>query len=123
MLKIIGYSGKLYQWNTGRKLQVIDPPGCTISEVHMYVSTWENAVVRKPDRSGATVTVDIPDEALQVAGPLMVYEMGVDASGREIIAKHKYVVYAQEKPDDYVYTPTELKAWACLLYTSDAADE
>ena len=114
MLKIIGYSGKLYQWNTGRKLQVIDPPGCTISEVHMYVSTWENAVVRKPDRSGATVTVDIPDEALQVAGPLMVYEMGVDASGRETIAKHKYVVYAQEKPDDYVYTPTELKAWADL---------
>lgn len=111
MLKIIGYSGKLYQWNSGRKIQVIDPPGCTISEVHMYVSAWENAVVRKPDRSGATVTVDIPDEALQAAGPLMVYEVVVDASGRETISKHKHMVYPREKPSDYVYTPTELKAW------------
>lgn len=56
----------------------------------------------------------IPDELLTVQGQLHVYVVGVDDAGRMTEYKRSFVVAARQKPDDYVWGPTELKRWEQL---------
>lgn len=94
--------GELYQWDTGRTLTVDD---ATITQVHFQNRAY-----------GRTIDVDvkdgsaiIPDELLQKAGELRVYAFVGTAARGFTKVERVYNIVRRNKPNDYMYTPTEQK--------------
>ena len=95
--------GELYQWDTGRKLTVDD---ATVTQVHFQNRAY-----------GRTIDVDvkdgsaiIPDELLQKAGDLRVYAFAGTAASGFTKVERVYNIIRRNKPNDYMYTPTEQKS-------------
>lgn len=109
MLKLIG--GRLYQWDLGRRLEVHDlPDGTQITEVDFCHPGDAEALVVIPDRSGDTVTVDIPNILLQSDATIMIYECVGDVT----VSKIPRSVVGRERPADYVYTETQVLTYKAL---------
>lgn len=107
-LSIIGTS-PIYQWDTGRKLQV----NSTMHEVH-YCHSGDEIVQRKTPYTNdeGVLIVDVPDEQLQVSGTMIAYAVLIyENEGRATFTKQNFGVVARVKPDDYVYTPSEKRTW------------
>lgn len=95
--------GELYQWDTGRTLTVDD---ATITQVHFQNRAY-----------GRTIDVDvkdgsaiIPDEILQKPGDLRVYAFSGTAASGFTKVERVYNIIRRNKPNDYMYTPTEQKS-------------
>lgn len=95
--------GELYQWDTGRTLTVDD---ATVTQVHFQNRAY-----------GRTIDVDvkdgsaiIPDELLQKAGDLRVYAFAGTAASGYTKVERVYNIVRRNKPNDYMYTPTEQKS-------------
>ena len=95
--------GELYQWDTGRTLTVDDS---TVTQVHFQNRAY-----------GRTIDVDvkdgsaiIPDELLQKAGDLRVYAFSGTAESGFTKVERVFNVVRRNKPNDYMYTPTEQKS-------------
>ena len=95
--------GELYQWDTGRTLTVDD---ATVTQVHFQNRAY-----------GRTIDVDvkdgsaiIPDELLQKAGNLQVYAFAGTAASGFTKVERVYNIVRRNKPNDYMYTPTEQKS-------------
>ena len=95
--------GELYQWDTGRTLTVDD---ATVTQVH-----FQNRVY------GRTIDVDvnnsvaiIPDEILQKPGDLRVYAFSGTAESGFTKVERVFNIVRRNKPNDYMFTPTEQKS-------------
>ena len=95
--------GELFQWDTGRTLTVDD---ATITQVHFQNRAY-----------GRTIDVDvnngvaiIPDEILQKPGDLRVYAFSGTAESGFTKVEQVYNIVRRNKPNDYMFTPTEQKS-------------
>ncbi len=95
--------GELYQWDTGRTLTVDD---ATVTQAHFqnreYGRTLDVDVV-----DGSAI---IPDVLLQKPGELRVFAFVTADDGNYTKVERVFDVTRRNKPNDYVYTPTEQKS-------------
>lgn len=112
------YDGRtdLYQWDLDRKLIVGDK---TIREVHFCNRTGECSLIRNVYEVNGMYLVDIPNVLLQTDWDIRVY--GIDSN----YTKHnqRFNVIARTRPENYVYTDTELKTWEQLESRIDEIEE
>lgn len=95
--------GELYQWDTGRTLTVDD---VTVTQVHFQ----NRAYGRTIDVDAKDGTAIIPDELLQKAGELRVYAFSGTAESGFTKVERVFNIVRRNKPNDYMYTPTEQKS-------------
>lgn len=97
-----------YQWDVNQKLVV----NCNAKQVHFCNGTSETSLV-VPVVDGM---VDVPNILLQTAGKLRAYAYIIDDENTEKYTLCSAVFKVQErtKPDDYVYTETEVLRWSDL---------
>ena len=111
MLELIG-GAELWQWDTGRQVDCADLP--TGTKVQFAYSDTQKLSTAVKSVSGANVA-DVPNQMLLRSGALMVYAYVTEADG---VSYTKYAtrlnVQARPKPDDYVYTPTEVQSWQTI---------
>ncbi len=116
MIKVIG--GALWQWDTGRKVQIIARGGYTISGVQFFNGTTENALrgILLADN-----TAEIPNEFMQTANNLTVYAVMEHKNGERTIESVVLGVRKRKKPDDYIYTPTDVLTSEAVIVTNIGA--
>lgn len=106
MIKIVpDKEGKLTQWDLNRKVIITGYEG--VAEVHFASPGDDHGayVVKLVDGQA-----EIPNILLTMAGTINVYVYPAD---RTVFATTLWVM-AREKPDDYVYTETEVLDWRTL---------
>lgn len=111
MFELIG-STELWQWDTGRQIDCAGlQAGTKVQFAYSDTQTLSTAV---KTADGANVA-DVPNQLLLRSGALMVYAYVTEADGASYT---KYAarlnVQARPKPDDYVYTPTEVQSWQTI---------
>lgn len=111
MFGLIG-STELWQWDTGRQIDCAGlQAGTKVQFAYSDTQTLSTAV---KTADGASVA-DVPNQLLLRPGVLMVYAYVTEADG---VSYTKYAarinVQARPKPDDYVYTPTEVQSWQTI---------
>ena len=111
MFGLIG-STELWQWDTGRQIDCAGlQAGTKVQFAYSDTQTLSTAV---KTADGASVA-DVPNQLLLRPGALMVYAYVTEADG---VSYTKYAarfnVQARPKPDDYVYTPTEVQSWQTI---------
>lgn len=111
MLELIG-GAELWQWDTGRQIDCAGlQAGTKVQFAYSDTQTLSTAV---KTADGANVA-DVPNQLLLRSGALMVYAYVTEAGG---VSYTKYAarlnVQARPKPDDYVYTPTEVQSWQTI---------
>lgn len=101
-----------YQWDlnqkiSGGELKVGD-------EVHFFNIKQSKALVLKAYSYDEKVVVDVPNILLQSSHPITVYRYIKNDDESFTIATHQFIVEQRPKPDDYVYTETEVLNYASL---------
>ena len=106
MIKIVpDKEGKLTQWDLNRKIIVTGYDG--VAEVHFASPGDDHGAYVVELKDGEA---EIPNILLTMAGTIKVYVYPTD---RTVFATALWVM-AREKPDDYVYTETEVLNWRTL---------
>lgn len=106
MIKIVpDKEGRLTQWDSNRKVIVTGYEG--IAEVHFASPGDDHGAYVVELKDGEA---EIPNILLTMAGTINVYVYPAD---RTVFATALWVM-AREKPDDYVYTETEVLNWRTL---------
>ena len=111
LLKINGPKSFFWQWDLDRQLVVGED---TCGEVHFCNGTTECALVCEIYQQDDQRLVDVPNVLLQEAKQLTAYLYLRGGAGCLTRHQQTFQVVARNKPDDYVYTETELKTWADL---------
>jgi hypothetical protein len=111
-IKIIGTP--LYQWEVGRRLQIIPLPKMRVDAVHISNLSDTEAQVVKPREENGMIVADIPNIFLQSGENLVVYTVNVSVDSVETLADCTFAVRNRAKPKDYVYTETEVLTWEAL---------
>lgn len=99
------WENEFYQWDSDRKLVVLD---ASVEEVHFTNRTMENALVKtvyKDEETGYRL-VDVPNILFQSYKAILVY--GYDKDSKCTTGCTVFKVNKRKKPDDYVYTETEV---------------
>ena len=106
MIKIVpDKEGKLTQWDLSRKVIVTGYEG--VAEVHFASPGDDHGAYVVELKDGEA---EIPNILLTMAGTINVYVYPAD---RTVFATTLWVM-AREKPDDYIYTETEVLNWRTL---------
>lgn len=111
--------GDLFQWDVGRKVTLALPDGEIASVVEFTINNEANALVVDVKGNEA----EIPNILLQTAGGLRMWAVTVTADGRQTRRYGSEPVYGRAKPDDYVYTETEVKTYEELAERIKALEE
>lgn len=111
-LQVLGQKPYFWQWDTGQKL-VVDNRDC--GEVHFDNGTTDKALVVqiKSDKDGNRVA-EVPNILLQMAKPLKAYLFQETENGAMTSTLYPFQVLARAKPEDYVYTETEILSYSNL---------
>ena len=104
------YGSPLYQWDINRQLKIDSVDIHSKFVIHCCYKEDSSALVVEPIFEGDSILVNIPNILLQRSGFLRVY---VVVEGDTIFDTSFYVM-ARPKPDDYVYTETEVLTWEAL---------
>lgn len=104
MIKIYDGRNEFYQWDLDRKLIVDDT---TVTELHFCNKTSDCSLVVEV-RDGVA---DVPNILLQTDWTINVYAYCGDCYTKEHTT---FKVNRRSKPDDYIYTETEVKRWEAL---------
>jgi hypothetical protein len=107
MIYIYDGRDKFYQWDINQKL-VIDNPD--VNEVNFSTAAHSQALVCEIYELDGKRVVDVPNILLTNSWDINVYAK-CDLCVRETA---KFEVMERAKPDDYVYTETEIKKWEDL---------
>ena len=102
------YDGRksFFQWDVNQR---ITSPNLSVGdEVHFHTPTFPSALVVKAYALGDLVVADVPNIMLQDVQIINAYKYVTEADGRSTRKKCTFSVQARAKPEDYVYTETEL---------------
>ena len=99
---------QLYQWDTDRSIEVRLCDGETVNEVHYAHAEDDIAPVVKVQDYDGRMFAYIPNILLQRFGTLKVWAVVYTEDGRQTLRNAYLSVRARAKPDDYVYTETEI---------------
>jgi hypothetical protein len=105
-LKVDG--GALYQWDSGRRIEVTSTINCTVDEVEFENPYGDAALVVELKTEGDRIFAPIPNILLQRSGHLIVYAVTHSADGKQTIRDYTFGINTKQKPSDYVYTETEV---------------
>jgi hypothetical protein len=104
MFRIVDGRTHFYQWDTNQQLEVLDT---TITEVHFSTMVLVKALVCEVREENGKRIVDVPNILLQGTWDLKVYGTCDCYTHAATI----FEVKAKEKPENYVYTETEIKRY------------
>ena len=104
MFKIYDGRETFYQWDINQKLIVADD---SITEVHFSNRTDNLSLVCDIYNEGDLRVVSVPNVLLQTNWPIRVYAYRKDHTE----VSQTFRVIEKAKPEDYVYTPDEVKTW------------
>ena len=104
MFKIYDGRETFYQWDINQKLIVDDD---SITEVHFSNRTNSYSLVCDIYNEGDLRVVSVPNVLLQTNWPIKVYAYLKDHTE----VSETFKVIEKDKPEDYVYTPDEVKTW------------
>ena len=112
MFKIYGERKEFWQWDIGQKLIVSDK---VCSEVHFCNGTSDKSLVCEVAEDNGLRTVSVPNILLQTAKTIKAYAY-VCGEDEQYYTEHAqvFIVLPRTKPDDYVYTETEVKRFDVL---------
>lgn len=116
MFKIEDGRDQFYQWDIDRRLIIDDE---TIKEVHFCNRTNECSLVCEAYTENGKRFVNVPNILLQTDWRINVYAY----DGQATLHEEKYNVIARSKPEDYVYTETEILNYTSLLERIDKLEE
>lgn len=119
-LKINGEHPYFWQWDLNRQLIVEDE---VCGEVHFCNGTAESALVRKIFQSDGVRLVNVPNILLQTDKPVCCYLYVRNEDESLTRCKQTFKVLARSKPDDYVYTESEVLTWTALDERVKALEE
>lgn len=105
-LRILGDLSHFWQWDTSRKLVVDDFGVC--NQVH-----YDNLVCEIKEENGIRVA-DVPNILLQSDEPITAYLYTYAENGSQTRHSFRFNVRARKRPDDYVYTETDVLNYAYL---------
>ena len=111
-VKVIGTS--LRQWESGRKLQVNPVGNREITRLDIAHKGSTNALVVIPKEKDGIIVADIPNILLQSDQDIVVFCVNVYGEKVEVIDECVFTVKKRPKPDDYVYTETEVLNYTTL---------
>ena len=114
-MMVIVHGSPLYQWDINRQLLIDSADLGSDFVIHCCYTEDANALVVEPKTVGDKVLVNIPNILLQRFGSLRVY---VVTEGDTVYDATFYVM-ARPKPDDYVYTETEVLSYVSLSKRMD----
>lgn len=115
-IKLADGRGKLYQWDTGRKVVVDDE---TVKQVH-YQNRFYGRTIDVDVSNGTAI---IPDQLLQSFAPLVVFAWVGSAEDGYTKIEKTFEVHKRNKPADYVFTPVDQKTLDDLQFQiGDLAD-
>lgn len=101
------YGSPLYQWDINRQLRIDSVDIGSDFEVHCCHTDDSTSLVVTPIIEDDVILVNIPNILLQRSGFIRVY---VVVAGDTIYDRSFYVM-ARPKPDDYIYTETEVLSY------------
>lgn len=101
---------KLYQWDTGRRINIILDQNCDTECIEVQFATALNsALTVKPILISTNQYVaEIPNIFLQDSMTISAYVVLRDENSKYVHEHRSFEVVRREKPDDYVYTETEV---------------
>ncbi len=111
LLRLSNGEKYFWQWDTGRRL-VVNDDEC--SQVHYSNEDTELALTCGIyERDGLRVA-DVPNILLQTAKPLKVHLSVHDGNGMLTTYTEVFQVIPRKKPEDYIYTETEVLSYTSL---------
>lgn len=116
MMKIFNNRANFYQWDLEQKLEIEDS---TITEVHFDNAADTKALVCEVYEQDGKKLVNVPNILLQQALDIRAYAFCGDCYTKQY---ERFKVIARAKPDDYVYTETEVRTLAALDERVDALE-
>lgn len=111
VMSIADSNGILYQWDTGQRVLVA---GASVGDRADFSIGGTGPLSVALYEDGGRVYADIPNILLQTAGDIAVYICTAEGTEQETIAARTFRVYARPKPEDYVYTETEVLTYSAL---------
>ena len=98
-----------YQWDADQTIVLGGLQIDSSTTVHFCNMCSPNALVVAPDISGGKLYAKVPNILLQSASPIIVYVYcSDDDTGSRTIYATQIAVIPRQKPEDYVYTETEV---------------
>jgi hypothetical protein len=116
MLLIENGRKEFYQWDINQRLIVEDE---VITEVHFSNTPIETALICEVFEENGKRLVNVPNILLQKDWDIKVY----GCCGECVRKFAEYKVIRRKKPDDYVYTETEVKTWDDIIARVNAIEE
>lgn len=95
-----------YQWETNRFL--VDEDFKINQEVCFSSVKLRKALVVKTKLKNNKIVVEVPNLLLQDYHPIMVHWVIADENGKYVTKEQEFQVLKRAKPEDYVYTETEI---------------
>ena len=115
--------GNLYQWDTGRVVQIDPDSGYVIHEVHFTTKKMDFAYVAKTYIENGNTYCKIPNILLQQYYDIYCYEVRENADGEESVSTSVFKVIKRNRPADYIYTETEKFTYKELEHRVKALEE
>ena len=120
---MITTNGQLYQWDRGRIIEVSHLASSVVSEIHVFNGTTPNALVLELYEIEGKTVANIPNELLRYDYNLDIYAVVIDSLGKYTTEHLNVRVLRRPKPDDYIYTKTELKTYEALENRIETLEE
>ena len=99
--------GDLYQWDTGRVVQIDPDSGYDIHEVHFATRKMDFAYVVKTYSENGNTYCKIPNILLQQYYDIYCYEVRENEDGEESTSTTILKITKRNRPLDYIYTDPE----------------
>lgn len=120
-IKIIG--NPLYQWEIGRKVQIVPLSNMIVNEVHFSNHGDSEALVVKPTEENGVITATIPNILLQSGRPLVVHSVNVAEDLTDTLCLCVFDVRQRAKPSNYAYTEVDILNFSTLEKRLEAVEK
>lgn len=109
---MITTNGQLYQWDTKRVIEIYPEAGYKVDEVHIYSSdVYPYALVLNAWSVDGKTFAKIPDLLLQFDSNIGIYIVMSNSRGKRTIEHKNVTVKWRAKPENYVFTETEIEGY------------
>lgn len=102
--------GALWQWDTGRKIKIQTWENRSVTEAHFSIVGSDQALVLDVYEENGEMFSNIPNILLQQEEKIRIYLV----DNNRTVGDHTESIIPRTKPDDYVYTETEIKNYEAL---------
>lgn len=120
-MRVIG--SPLYQWETGRQVQLFPLWGTKIDTIHFSNLGDTEALCVIPQIAEGMVIADIPNILLQSGRKIVAHSVSMSEDCFETIWESILAVHPRPKPSDYVYTETEVLEYRTLSKRIDEIEK